>query len=91
MTSPIQIVVLDSKMHPLPPTINTHHSSLMSKLVFLNQRPIKLMFPLSYLIFINLSRIFIGKKLETNYDALMKNDTHTLVFLPSKANIVGCN
>ena len=25
MTSPIQIVVLDSKMHPLPPTINIHH------------------------------------------------------------------
>ena len=28
--------------------------------------------------------------METNYDALMKNDTHTLVFLPSKTNIVGC-
>ena len=28
--------------------------------------------------------------METNYDALMKNDTHTLVFfLPSKANIFG--
>ena len=24
MSSPIQLVVLDSKMHPLPPTINTH-------------------------------------------------------------------
>ena len=59
----IQHVVLDFRMHPLPPTINSHPMLTCAQDGVFGPKTYQAMLPLSCLLFNNLSRIFIGKKL----------------------------